>query len=288
MGALELATHNNVGNTLELQRNPGFILNMRVHGVQFDCVWEDPAANQAKVRQLVEAAGVGRGELLVLPEMFLTGFSLAVERTVQGDSREHDAFLRDLAIQYGCWVLGGVVTPQEADQPFNEAVVMSPDGGVRCRYAKRQPFSLGGEAAVHGRGLQAQVFEAMGMRVAPMICYDLRFPELARDAVRLGAEMLIYIASWPIARVQHWITLLQARAIENQAWVVGVNRCGRDPQFLYPGRSLVVDPHGVIVADASDREAVVQANCDPAVVRQWRQGFPALVDAGLWPEAEER
>ena len=261
-------------------------LRMRVHGVQFDCVWEDPAANREKVRRLVAEAGVSAGDLVVLPEMFLTGFSLAVECTAQGEEREQEGFLLELARQHGCWVLGGVVTRHGAGKPFNEAVVVDPAGTVRCRYAKRQPFSLGGEAAVHAPGSQAEVFDWQGLRVAPLICYDLRFPELARDAVRLGAEMLVYIASWPIARVDHWVTLLRARAIENQAWVVGVNRCGRDPHFLYPGRSLVVDPHGVIVADASDRETVVQAGCDPAVVREWREVFPALKDAALRLRAE--
>ena len=276
----------NAGNALELQRIPGFILRMRVHGVQFDCVWEDPAANREKVRRLVGDARVGEGDLVVLPEMFLTGFSLAVERTAQGMHGEQEGFLVELARQHRCWVLGGVVTRQEAGKPFNEAVVMDPHGTVRCRYAKRQPFSLGGEDAVHGAGSKAEMFDWHDLRVAPLICYDLRFPELARDAVRLGAEMLIFIASWPIARVEHWVTLLRARAIENQAWVVGVNRCGRDPHFLYPGRSLVVDPHGVIVADASDRETVVQAECDPSLVREWRKAFPALKDAGIGVSGE--
>ena len=114
-----------------------------------------------------------------------------------------------------------------------------------------------------------------------MVCYDLRFPEVAREAVALGAEMLVCIASWPIARVDHWVTLLRARAIENQAWVVGVNRCGKDPQFTYPGRSMVVDPQGVVVADAADREGVLSVDCDAEVVRGWREVFPALRDAGI-------
>jgi predicted amidohydrolase len=109
---------------------------------------------------------------------------------------------------------------------------------------------------------------------------------LAREVVEKGAEMLVYIASWPMARVQHWLTLLQARAIENQAYVIGVNRCGRDPQFSYPGRTVVVDPHGVIVADAADREGVLTAACELAVVRSWREQFPALRDAGMMAEED--
>jgi predicted amidohydrolase len=149
------------------------------------------------------------------------------------------------------------------------------------RYAKRQPFSLGNELSVHAAGRQAKVFDWVGLRVGPLVCYDLRFPEVAREAVALGAEMLVCIASWPVARVEHWVTLLRARAIENQAWVVGVNRCGKDPHFTYPGRSVVVDPQGVVVADAADREGVLSVDCDAEVVRGWRGAFPALRDAGI-------
>jgi predicted amidohydrolase len=99
--------------------------------------------------------------------------------------------------------------------------------------------------------------------------------------VRAGAEVLIYIAAWPVKRIQDWITLLQARAIENLCYVIGVNRCGTDPQFTYSGRSLVVDPHGIIIADAAEQERVVGAQLDPKFVSNWRSQFPALQDAGL-------
>lgn len=116
--------------------------------------------------------------------------------------------------------------------------------------------------------------------MSPFICYDLRFPEIFRAAaLGLGSELLVVIASWPIKRAQHWVTLLQARAIENQAYVIGVNRCGTDPNFTYPGRSMVVDPHGVILVDASDVEGTVSARLDRARVASWREQFPALRDA---------
>jgi predicted amidohydrolase len=125
------------------------------------------------------------------------------------------------------------------------------------------------------------IFEWAGLKISPLICYDLRFPELARAAVKLGAEVLVYIAAWPVKRYHHWITLLQARAIENQACVIGVNRTGQDPQFSYNGRSLVVDPHGIIIADAGEREQALRAELDTQVIRDWRAQFPALRDAGL-------
>jgi predicted amidohydrolase len=110
----------------------------------------------------------------------------------------------------------------------------------------------------------------------------LRFPEIFRIAARGGADLFVVMALWPVKRLQHWLTLLQARAIENQAYVVGVNAVGTDPNYTYAGRSVVVDPQGVIVADASIREQVLTAALDPEIVAAWRRDFPALRDAH-WP-----
>jgi predicted amidohydrolase len=106
----------------------------------------------------------------------------------------------------------------------------------------------------------------------------LRFPEIFRTAVKRGAEVFVVIADWPNRREHHWVTLLQARAIENLAYVVGVNRAGKDPFHVYPGRSMIVDPHGKILADAGLNEGIVSAEIDPVVVRSWRKDFPALQD----------
>lgn len=253
---------------------------MKVHAVQLDCVWESPEANRIKVEDLLAGLRSEPDDLVVLPEMFLTGFSLNTAVTAQKAGGEHEAMLAGWASQLGCAVLGGVVSRHE-DGVFNEAVGYGAKGELLTRYAKRRPFSLGREGEVHATGGQARVFNWGGFRMAPLVCYDLRFPEVARQAVALGAEMLVCIASWPIARVEHWLTLLKARAIENQAYVVGVNRCGKDPQFSYPGRSIVVDPQGIILVDGADREGVLSVECKPEVVSEWRVSFPALRDAGM-------
>ncbi len=186
-----------------------------------------------------------------------------------------------MAAQYQSCVIGGAVTQTEGGRGMNQALAIAPDGTVLARYTKNYPFSLGGEGEAHVAGSGVSLFEWGGLRIAPLICYDLRFPELARDAIRAGAEVLIYIAAWPVKRIQHWITLLQARAIENLAYVIGVNRCGTDPEFTYTGRSLVVDPQGLVIADAAEQERVVSAQIDPAILHQWRAQFPALRDAGI-------
>ena len=248
--------------------------------MQLDCAWENKLANFDRAAALLDAEAPAAGSLIVLPEMFATGFSSNTAVTKQGAAHESDQFLRDLAKKHGCCVVGGVVTENEAGNCQNEAVVFDATGRELARYAKIQPFNPGGEGEVHQPGTEVFVFEWAGLKIAPLICYDLRFPELARTAVlRHGAEVLICIASWPIKRYQHWLTLLQARAIENLAYVVGVNRCGQDPHFSYAGRSVVVDPHGVIIVDAGAQERIVRAGIERDVVLSWRAEFPALADA---------
>lgn len=256
-------------------------MTLNIHAVQLDPVWEGKAASFAKVRALLASHPPVRGSLIILPEMFATGFSCDVAKTLEPITGETEVFLRELAREHDCAVLGGVVTPGKDGRGRNQALAIAPDGSELARYTKQQPFSLGGEADVHERGQAPVVFEWSGLKISPLICYDLRFPELARAAVKLGAEVLIYIAAWPVKRHHHWISLLQARAIENQACVIGVNRTGTDPHFSYNGRSLVVDPHGIIIADAGEREQVLRAGMDADVIRDWRAQFPALKDAGF-------
>ena len=255
-------------------------MKLTVHCIQTDILWEHKAANFDKVTGLVEHCQPSPGGLIVLPEMFATGFSMSAAVTAETTDGETCGYLSRLAKTTQCAVLGGVVLQQSDGTATNSAVFFDPIGVLRTIYAKQRPFSLSHEEQFYSAGSETVVFEQAGFHIAPLICYDLRFPELARQAVSRGADLLVYIASWPIKRAQHWVTLLQARAIENQAYVIGVNRMGSDPDFTYPGRSLVVDPHGVIIADAADREQVVTTVVDSDVVSNWRAQFPALKDAG--------
>lgn len=252
---------------------------MKVIGCQLDIVWENKKANYAKVRSLLEAAPPERGALLLLPEMFATGFSMNVQAIQEGIPSETEAFLATLAREHGVYVMGGVVSPGAQDRGRNESVVFNPQGRLLARYCKQHPFSLGGESQHYEAGKGGATFDWQGFTTAPFICYDLRFPEIFRTAIRSGAQLLAVIANWPSKRAQHWVTLLQARAIENQAYVIGVNRCGHDPKLHYPGRSLVVDPLGEIIADAGEHESLMCADLDLEKVVQWRKDFPALRDA---------
>jgi predicted amidohydrolase len=257
---------------------------MNVFAVQFDIVWEDRPANFRKVRALLAASPPAAGSLVVLPEMFASGFSMNLAVTRQTSAREDESFLAELAREHRVFVTGGVVSPGTGEMGRNEAVVFSPDGTLLARYAKIHPFSLGGETEGHEAGAEIALFEWGGFVVAPFVCYDLRFPEIFRAAAKRGANLFVVMALWPVKRQQHWLTLLQARAIENQACVVGVNRIGNEPGFTYAGRSVVVDPHGIVIADAGEREQVLTAAIDAEIVNAWRRDFPALRDAH-WREA---
>ena len=252
---------------------------MNVAAVQFDIAWENKAANFSRVRSLLASAPPAPGSLIVLPEMFSTSFSMNLAVTRQSGVREDETFLATLAREHRAFVVGGVVSRGDGAMGRNESVAFSPKGELLARYVKIHPFSLGGELQGHEAGRQVVMFECAGFNAAPFVCYDLRFPEIFRAAALRGANLFIVIALWPVKRQHHWLTLLQARAIENQAYVIGVNRIGVEPQFTYAGRSVVVDPHGVIIADAGEQERVLSATIELGTVASWRRDFPALRDA---------
>jgi predicted amidohydrolase len=185
--------------------------------------------------------------------------------------------MRALCIEQGLYVVGGVVTADAGGPGRNQAVAFTPNGDEAARYSKIHPFQ-GAEARNYAGGRVVSTFECGGFTAAPFVCYDLRFPEVFRLATCEGADLLLVIANWPEKRIQHWTTLLQARAIENQAYVAGVNRCGRDPYLQYPGRSLIVDPQGRVLAEADDTEQMLTADLDPEAVTTWRRDFPVLLD----------
>lgn len=251
---------------------------MEIIGIQFDIAWESPAANFEKVERLVEGADLVAGSLLVLPEMFATGFSMNVGTVAETRGGRTEMFMSAIARKYGVNVMGGVVTGGGDGKGRNEAVVLDPDGKETARYCKRHPFSFAGETDCYQAGDDIVVFEWASLNVSPFICYDLRFPECFRSSVRRGANVFVVIANWPAAREEHWVALLRARAIENQAYVIGVNRCGADPKHAYPGRSMAVGPLGDVIADAGHGEGIVKVRPDPEALAKYRAEFPALAD----------
>jgi predicted amidohydrolase len=255
---------------------------MRVLGCQFDIAWENKPANYETVRRLLRQAGPPRDSLVVLPEMFATGFSMNMPSITESPQGETPQFLSQVAREFGVCVVGGVVTPGAGGRGRNEAMAFASDGRELARFAKLHTFTYAGEGEHYECGNDVVLFRCGEWTVSPLVCYDLRFPEIFRRAARRGAELFVVIANWPTARIAHWLALLQARAIENQAYVIGVNRCGRTPKLDYEGRSVIVDFQGRLVADAGNGEGVIAADLDRPAFLDWRREFPALAD--LRPE----
>ncbi|MFG0329313.1 MAG: nitrilase-related carbon-nitrogen hydrolase [Phycisphaerales bacterium] len=250
---------------------------------QYDIVWEDKAANHRLVEELVEREAPPEGSLLVLPEMFDTGFSMKVSKLSE-EATDHasERWAADFAKRRGLFVQAASIRRRDADDKgTNNAVVFDPNGALVCRYEKVFPFSGGREPEWYRGGRALSTFDWRGVTVCPLVCYDLRFPEIWRlAALDLGAELFTIGANWPSARADHWSTLLTARAIENQAYVCGVNRSGADPFLEYPGRSKIVDPKGRTLAEADDESSIVlRAEIDPDAAPAWREAFGALRDA---------
>ena len=251
---------------------------MQVIGCQLDIQWEDKPANHERVRRLLEAVDVQPGALIVLPEMFATGYSMDVAAIHEGQDRPTERFCAALAVEHGAYVLAGVVSPDRAGWGRNEAVAFDPCGEQVARYAKMHPMTIANEADHYLPGTEVITFPCGELVVAPFVCYDLRFPEIFRLAAAHGAHVMPVIANWPAVREAHWLTLLAARAIENQAYVIGVNRTGRSPELEYNGRSVIIDPRGEMVADAGSREGAIVADLQLQPLLEYREKFPALTD----------
>ncbi len=257
---------------------------MKAHLVQMDIAWEDQAANFAIAERLIREASPARGDLVVLPEMFDSGFSLNVERTADRGHETAD-WIERTAKAFGVIIQGSrTVCEGSGGKARNCAHVAGPSGFV-CEYAKIHPFGYGGEGQKFEAGTQVVTYDWQCGRerlcVCPAICYDLRFPELFRCGLAQGAEVFVIGANWPSGRAAHWRALLVARAIENQAYVLGVNRCGCDPQLEYAGGSLAVSPKGDVVGELGRDEGVLTVEIGVAEVNSWRSEFPAWRDIRL-------
>lgn len=255
--------------------------SLRVAAVQHDIAWEDPHATCARVAPLLAQAVDAGARLVVLTEMFSCGFSMATGRIAEPHDGPSTQFLVEQAQAHGVWVCATVPTlarPGAASPlPTNAFVLAAPEGTVQ-RYDKIHPFSYAGEHEHYAAGAASPTFDVDGVRVTPFVCYDLRF---ADDwwAKAAGTDVFVCPANWPASRRLHWQTLLRARAIENQAYVVGVNRVGSGGGLDYAGDSVVIDPLGEVLAAAEPgAEQVVTADVAAARVAEVRASFPFLRD----------
>jgi len=254
---------------------------MNVHALQYSIHWEDKLANFSHLRALLEQLRPQPGDLVVLPELSCIGFTMRREGLAEEPKGETSQFFAGLAREYGVFLVGGASWWGDQQLGRNMALTFDPRGKLLGAYAKQHPFSYGGETEHYQAGDEFFRFDWNGCKVAPLVCYDLRFPETFRHLAWQGTEFYLVIANWPAARVHHWDLLLQARAIENQAYVLGVNRCGEDPKVSYPGSSRLIDPHGKVLASLQDQPGVLSASLDLEDLRAYRARFPALQDLKL-------
>ena len=251
-------------------------MSLRVALVQTDIAWHDRAANLTRAEAQVRAAVAQGAQLVVFPEMFACGFTMD-EAHAESEGGPTEAWTTAMAQAHELHVIVGI--PQraaEASTPRNVALLARPDGTV-ARYAKTHLFSFSDENQHYAAGDEVVTWDIAGARITPLLCYDLRFPEPFRLAAD-DTDAFIVIASWPERRAMHWQTLLRARAIENQAWVLGVNRIGAGGGLNYRGDTSAIDPWGEITATLAHQAGLVVVHVDPVGVRAARAAFPPLRD----------
>jgi predicted amidohydrolase len=258
---------------------------MRIAVVQHDIVWCEREVNFDRLSERIAEAAANDADVVVLSETFSTGFAVTDERFAEPENGPSSQFLRTMAVDHGLWVGGSCpeVPAQDAvgdgvvdGRPANTFVLAGADGTVH-RYRKIHPFTFGGEDRHVRPGDELVTVNIDGLRVSMFVCYDLRFSNEFWNVAH-ETDMYLIPANWPAARREHWMTLLRARAIENQAYVVGCNRVGEGGGLVYSGDSCVIGPFGEELAVAGDGETILYADVSAANVVEVRDRFRFLQD----------
>ncbi len=245
---------------------------MRIAIYQQNIEWGNPQANQKKAEDFLNRQG--NCDLCVLPEMWSTGFATEPKGIAEADC-DSLRWMQQQARERGTAIAGSIAT--EVDGTFRNRFYFVKADGRAVFYDKHHLFSYGGEHLTFTAGHERKIVELGDVRFLLQVCYDLRFPVWSRN--RGDYDAIIYVASWPTSRLEAWKTLLRARAIENQCYVIGVNRTGNDPKCEYSGGSAIIDPYGKVIAACPDGEETdVAADIDMAALNQFREKFPVLKD----------
>ncbi len=248
--------------------------------VQSHLHWHDPEANRQALGDMLNSVlpATGLTDLIVLPEMFTTGFSMAAAAQAEPADGPTLAWLREQAARYDAVVTGSMLL-QEGGHYYNRLLWVRPDGTF-SHYNKRHLFRMAGEHEVYQAGTSRLLEEWRGWRILPLICYDLRFPVWSRNSPAAPYDLLLYVANWPQPRIDAWKALLRARAIENVAYTAGVNRLGTDGNgHEYPGQSALFDMRGDYLAQAGNMQTVLTRTLRADALQEFRQRLPALLDA---------
>jgi predicted amidohydrolase len=249
---------------------------MKVAAIQHDIVWEDPAATRAHVAPLIAQAAQSGARLISLTEMYATGFSMRPERVAEDEGGPNEQFLVEQAREHDSWLVASIAQWGSDGRARNNAVLVGPAGELH-RYAKIHPFSYAREHEHYAAGEDFLTVDVDGLRVSVFVCYDLRFAD-EFWALAPATDLYVVPANWPEPRREHWRALLRARAIENQAYVLGVNRVGAVKDINHVGDSAIIDPLGRVLAEASLGETVLVADVLSSEVTRIRAEFPFLAD----------
>lgn len=248
--------------------------SLKVAGIQCKLFWEDKTANFEHLEQLISNAP--QADLYVFPEMFSTGFSMRTMDLAEPMNGPAHQWMQRLAKNRNA-VIAGSLMMVENGKFYNRLLWVEPSGKT-IHYDKRHRFTMAGEHEHYSRGEQNVVAEIKGWRVALQICYDLRFPVWSRN--RGQYDVLLYVANWPEVRKSAWSKLLEARAIENQCYLIGVNRVGKDGHDInHSGNSVLIHPLGNVLSSAPENEEhILIAEFDFKMLTDYRQKFPVLKD----------
>lgn len=251
---------------------------LKIGLVQYSPVWEDKSGSIEKIKNLL--INNDKLDLMIFPEMTLTGFTMRSEKFSEDLTGESYSFFSTLAKEKKCAVMYGVIEKGKK-KSFNTLVHLNNQGKIISSYRKIHPFSYSKENIFYGKGKETVITKVKGVKIGLSICYDLRFPELYRFYAKDKALLIVDIANWPDTRIEHWRTLLKARAIENQCYVAGINRVGNDPKLHYNGFSSLFDPMGKEIVAVENEEKIISVEIDKVYVDDVRKKLPFLNDLSL-------
>ena len=250
---------------------------MKIASIQLDIVWQNRDENLRRAEQFIKQAKLDGNDLVVFPEMFNSGFSMNVELIAEPTDGITSQKLCELAKHYQINIIAGYAEIATV-KAYNIAIIIDRTGVIKSKYIKNYPYSKAGELAAYNRGEQQVVFDVDGSKASMFICYDLRFPELFRIIAK-QVDLIFVIANWPDTRHEHWTALLKARAIENQCFIIGVNRTGTDGIGLnYLGGSQVFSPMGCNLSKGKETDEYRTIELDLSEVEKFRAEFPFLSD----------
>ncbi|MBZ5965107.1 MAG: carbon-nitrogen family hydrolase [Leuconostoc gelidum] len=256
-------------------------MKLKIAIAQIDIALGNSKHNQQTVAYYAEKAAEVNADVLVYPEMWNTGYALT-ELTNLADINGQDsqALLSKLAKKYHLNIVGGSVATQQNHKFYNTMFVFDASGQKVSEYNKLHLFGLMNEEKYMSAGSTVNTFDLAGIKSAAAICYDIRFPEWLRTMMSIGPQEILYVvAEWPIQRIEQWQIMLQARAIENQTFVVAANRVGRDKNNVFGGRSLIIDPLGRVVQQAGDtQETLLISTIDTDDEKMVRGQIPVFDD----------